>query len=128
MDKFFYQRPSPRTIAQLNYGLVSGSSSSLSAVLVLDCDMSADMNFCPVRCCLLLNCLTHVVVIVVVVAVVVVVAAAVAAVWLLLTLLLLWTWRILSFHSDRFFMLSLISCNACSDDNMDSPTMCEYPA
>ena len=30
MDKFFYQKPSPRTIAQLNYGLVSGSSSSLS--------------------------------------------------------------------------------------------------
>ena len=30
MDKFFYQRPSPRTITQLNYGLVSGSSSSLS--------------------------------------------------------------------------------------------------
>ena len=30
MDKFFYQRPSPRTIAQLNYGFVSGSSSSLS--------------------------------------------------------------------------------------------------
>ena len=30
MDKFFYQRPAPRTIAELNYGLVSGSSSSLS--------------------------------------------------------------------------------------------------
>ena len=30
MDKFFYQKPSPKTIAQLNYGLVSGSSSSLS--------------------------------------------------------------------------------------------------
>ena len=30
MDKFFYQRTAPRTIAELNYGLVSGSSSSLS--------------------------------------------------------------------------------------------------
>ena len=30
MDKFFYQRPAPRTIAELNCGLVSGSSSSLS--------------------------------------------------------------------------------------------------
>ena len=30
MDRVFYQRPTPRTIAQLNYGLVSGSSSSLS--------------------------------------------------------------------------------------------------
>ena len=30
LDRVFYQRSSPRTIAQLNYGLVSGSSSSLS--------------------------------------------------------------------------------------------------
>ena len=30
MDKFFYQRTAPRTIADLNYGLVFGSSSSLS--------------------------------------------------------------------------------------------------
>ena len=30
MDKFFYQRPTPRTIAELIYGLVSYSSSSLS--------------------------------------------------------------------------------------------------
>ena len=30
MDKFFYERKAPRTIADLNYGLVSGSSSSLS--------------------------------------------------------------------------------------------------
>ena len=32
MDKFFYQRPAPRTIAELNHGLVSGLSSSLSPV------------------------------------------------------------------------------------------------
>ena len=30
MDRVFYQRPTQRTVAQLNYGLVSGSSSSLS--------------------------------------------------------------------------------------------------
>ena len=30
MDEFFYERKAPRTIADLNYGLVSGSSSSLS--------------------------------------------------------------------------------------------------
>ena len=30
MDRVFYQRPSPRTLAQLNYGLLSGSSNSLS--------------------------------------------------------------------------------------------------
>ena len=30
MDKFFYERKTPRTLADLNYQLVSGSSSSLS--------------------------------------------------------------------------------------------------
>ena len=30
LDRVFYQRSPPRTIAQLTYGLVSGSSSSLS--------------------------------------------------------------------------------------------------
>ena len=30
MDEFFYEKKAPRTIADLNYGLVSGSSSSLS--------------------------------------------------------------------------------------------------
>ena len=31
MDKFFYEMKRPRTIADLNYGLVTGSSSSLSS-------------------------------------------------------------------------------------------------
>ena len=31
MDKFFFEMKRPRTIADLNYGLVTGSSSSLSA-------------------------------------------------------------------------------------------------
>ena len=31
MDKFFYELPKPRTIAQLNYGLVTGSSRSLTS-------------------------------------------------------------------------------------------------
>ena len=30
MDKFFYEKKQPRTIADLNYRLVTGSSSSLS--------------------------------------------------------------------------------------------------
>ena len=31
MDKFFYEMKRPRTIADLNYGLVTGSSSSLTS-------------------------------------------------------------------------------------------------
>ena len=31
MDKFFYEMKRPRTIAELNYGLVTGSSSSLTS-------------------------------------------------------------------------------------------------
>ena len=31
MDKFFYELPKPRTTAQLNYGLVTGSSRSLTS-------------------------------------------------------------------------------------------------
>ena len=31
MDKFFYELPRPRTTAQLNYRLVTGSSSSLTS-------------------------------------------------------------------------------------------------
>ena len=31
MDKFFFEMKKPRTIADLNYGLVTGSSSSLSS-------------------------------------------------------------------------------------------------
>ena len=46
MGKLFYERKAPRTIADLNYGLASGSSSSLSATALDTLPSSSGRSIC----------------------------------------------------------------------------------